>query len=113
MTPANEGFGADQAAVGQTDLRLIEQFEFIARDGKRQFGLQRQPCFQFLPDLFLEQDVIPASCRLGATEREMAVAQQFVGGAAAQWLGGYSDTDLDPMETGPGQKRRIQRERDA
>ena len=50
MTPANEGFGADQAAVRQTDLRLIEQFEFIALDGAHQFGLERQARFQFLPD---------------------------------------------------------------
>ena len=30
MTPADQRFGADQAAVGQMQLRLVEQFELAA-----------------------------------------------------------------------------------
>ena len=83
MTPADQRFRTDQAAIGQTDLRLIEQFEFISFGGERQFGLKRQPCFQFLPDRVLEDHVAAAPGCLGAAKREMAVGQQFVGRAAA------------------------------
>src|SRR5882757_2603212 len=113
MVPANEGFRAEQAAIRQTDLRLIEQFEFISLDGERQFGLESQPCFQFLPDRFLEQDMTAASCRLGATESEMAIAQQFVDRVATRWICGRADTDRDAVLTRPGQQRRAECKADA
>ena len=78
MTPADQGFGADQAVIGQMQLRLIEQFEFVALGGQRQFGLQRQAGFELAPDRILEQHVTAALGRLGAAQRQMAVAQQFV-----------------------------------
>src|SRR6266699_2770752 len=107
MAPANEGFRADQAAVRQTDLRLIEQFEFIALGGKPQFGLQRQSRFQFAPDCRLEQDVtVPG--RLGAAEREMAVAQQFVGGSASGRMDGGSYTDFHAVLTRSSQERCVE-----
>ena len=46
MTPADQRFGADQAAIRQMQLRLIEQFEFVALGGERQFGFQRQARFR-------------------------------------------------------------------
>src|SRR5215213_9722024 len=36
MTPADQGFGADQSAVGQMKLWLVEQFELIAIRRQRQ-----------------------------------------------------------------------------
>ena len=43
-------FGANQAAVGQMQLWLVEQFELVALRGQRQFGLQRQAGFELAPD---------------------------------------------------------------
>ena len=82
MTPADQGLGADQAAVGQMQLRLIEQFEFVALRGQRQFGFQRQAGFELAADRVLEQHMTAAPGRLGAAQRQMGVAQEFVRGAA-------------------------------
>ena len=60
MAPANKGFRADQATIRETDLRLIEQFEFIPLGGMRQFRLQRQARFKFLPDGGRVVLIIPA-----------------------------------------------------
>src|ERR1700730_19165489 len=51
--------------------------------------------------------------RLGATKRQMTVAQQFVSRHATAWMDGYADVDLDPVQTRSSQKRRLERERDA
>ena len=113
MAPANEGFRTDQAAIRQTDLRLIEQFEFVALGGKHQFGLERQAGFQLLPDRALEDHVAAAPGRLGAAKRQMAVGQKFVGGPAALRIDRRPDTDLDAMLPRSGQKRGVERKRDA
>src|SRR4051812_34710862 len=80
MVPANECFRTDQAAIREADLRLIEQLEFFSLGGADQFGLEVQSCLQFLSDAALEYHVTAALGGLGATKRQMAVAQQFVGG---------------------------------
>src|SRR6266850_4470705 len=54
-----------------------------------------------------------ASCRLGATESEMAIAQQFVDRVATQWICGRADTDRDAVLTRPGQQRRVECKADA
>src|SRR6266481_7354726 len=113
MAPANKGFRADQAAVRQTDLRLIEQFEFLALGGANQFGLKRQSCLEFRSDAAVEEHVTATLGRLGATKRQMAVAEQFVSRHAAAWIDGYADIDLDAVQTRSSQKRRLERERDA
>ena len=84
MAPADQRFGADQAAIRETDLRLIEQLEFVALGGEREFGLQRQARLEFLADRVFEQHVAAAPGGLGAVEGEVAVAQQFVRGAAVR-----------------------------
>src|SRR5258706_12878327 len=112
VVPANKCFRTDQAAVRQTDLWLIEQFEFFSPGGAYQFGLKCQSCLKFLSDAALEQHVAAAPGCLGATKRQMAVAQQFVSRHAAAWIDGYSDADLDTVQTRSSQKRRLERERE-
>src|SRR5258708_34604560 len=109
MAPANQRFRTDQAAIRQTNLRLIEQFEFISVGRERQFSLQRQPRFEFRPDRVLEDHVTAAAGRLGAAEREMAVAQEFVSRAAAVRVGSGATTDLYAGLTRSTPKRRVGR----
>ncbi len=66
MTPADQGLGADQAAVGQMKLWLVEQFELIAFCRQRQLRFQRQARLQFAADRILEQHVTAAVGCLGA-----------------------------------------------
>ena len=66
MTPADQGFGAHQTAVGQMQLWLVEQFELVALRGQRQLCFQRQARFQFAADRVLEQHVTAAPGCLGA-----------------------------------------------
>ena len=94
MTPADQRLGADQAVVGQMQLRLIEQLEFVALGSQRQFRFQRQARLELVPDRILEQHMAAAPGRLGAAQRQMAVAQQFVRGAAA--AGKDRGADLTP-----------------
>ena len=103
MAPADEGFRADQAAIRETDLRLVEQFEFIPLDGMRQFGLQRQARFKFLPDGAFEHHMPATPRRLGTAKCKMAVAQQFIGGTAIAGIDGSADagaTTLDQFKLG-------------
>src|SRR5258708_34380614 len=99
MAPANQRFRTDQAAIRQTNLRLIEQFEFISVGRERQFSLQRQPRFEFRPDRVLEDHVTAAAGRPCAAEPEMAVAQEFVTRAAAARIGFGRRTYLYPVRT--------------
>ena len=110
--PANQGFRTDQAAIRQTDLRLVEQFEFVSLGGERKFGLQRQPRFKFFSNGVFEQHVTAAPGRLGATKREMAVAQEFVSRLAPDGVDGCADTDLDPVLARSSEKRSVERELD-
>lgn len=113
MAPANERFRTDQAAIRQTDLWLIKQFEFISLDGARQFGLKRQARFKLLSDGAFEHHV-PAALRcLGATKCKMAVAQQFFGRPATARIDGGPDADPDAVLAGCRHDWRAKREPDA
>src|SRR5665213_4166442 len=110
MSPANQRLGTAQAAIDQMNLRLIEQLEFISLCGKRQFGLKRQPGFQLSPDRGFEQHIAAPPGRLGATERKMAVAQEFVRDSAAVRIAGCADADPDAMLTRSSLQRRVERQ---
>src|SRR5258708_38782310 len=99
MAPANQRFRTDQAAIRQTNLRLIEQFEFISVGRERQFSLQRQPRFEFRPDRVLEDHVTAAAGRLGAAEPGKACAQEVVSPGAAVPDGWGPGTDLYPVRS--------------
>ena len=113
MAPADEGFRADQAAIRETDLRLVEQFEFIPLDGAGQFRLQRQARFKFLPDGAFEYHMPATPRRLGAAKRKMAVAQQFIGGTAIAGIDGSADAGLEPVLPRSDHKWRSERKRHA
>ena len=97
--------GAHQLAVLETDLRLIEQLQFFALRGSSQFGLERKPRFEFVADRALEKYVPPAAGGLGAIEREVGIAEEFVGGGAVVRINGDADADVDanmPVADGDG-----------
>ena len=77
--PAHQRLHADHLAVGEADLRLVMQREFVPDDRTPQLG------FQFLAALDLalhrldEEAVGVAAVRLGPIERDVRVAQQLVG----------------------------------
>ncbi len=113
MTPADQRFGADQPAIAEMDLRLEEQLEFAALGGVREFGLQRQARLEFLPDRTFERDVAAALDGLGAIEGDVAVAEQFVRGAAAGRRDRGADGDLDAMRPRGRQHRLVEGAADA
>src|SRR5437868_15442064 len=97
MTPADQRFRADQPDIAEMNLRLVEQFELAALGGLRQLGLQREARLHFLANRILERDINAALDGLGAVERDVAVAEQFVRGAAAGGEYRGADRNLDPM----------------
>ena len=113
MAPADEGFRADQAAIRQTHLRLIEQLELSPFDRKRKLRLKRQPRLQFPSDGAVEHDVTTAPDGLGAAEGEMAVAQQFVCRPAALRVKGNPDAHPDTMLPRSRVQRTVEGTRDA
>src|SRR5687768_12913102 len=96
MAPADQRFGADQLAVVESELRLVEQLELSALERQHQFVLEREPRLQLLAERRLEQHEIVLA-GLGAIEREVAVAEQVVRGAAVRRIGRRPDADLDAM----------------
>ena len=82
MAPADQRFRADQAAVGEVHLRLVEQLELAALDRERELGFQRHPRFELLAHGILEHHMAAAPRSLGAAEGQMAVAQQLIGVAS-------------------------------
>ena len=108
MTPADQRFGADQAAVGQMQLRLIEQFELAALRRQRQFGFQREAGFKLAADLVFEQHMTAAPGGFGAAQRHMGIAQEFVRATAAAGEDGGADADPDAMLAIAGQQRCVE-----
>src|SRR5215510_13400526 len=43
-------FGAQELAVAEPHLRLVEQLELVARNGVPELGLERQPRFDLVAD---------------------------------------------------------------
>src|SRR2546429_5553207 len=109
MRPANNRFRADQPAVRETDLRLIKQFESVAFGSQRQFSLKHQPCLQLLPDRVLEDHMTATPGCLGATESEMAVAQEFVRRPAILRMDSRADADPHAVLSRSRQQRRVER----
>ena len=70
MAPADQRFRADQFAVPEMDLRLVEQLEFVPLDGERELGLQRQARLEFLADRTFEHDIAAALDGLGAVQAQ-------------------------------------------
>src|SRR5260370_538122 len=97
---------AEQLAGSEMDRGGVEQLEFVWPHRQREFGFQRQTRFDFLPDRAFEHDMTAATGRLGAGQREMAVAQQFVRGVAAGGIHRRADRDPDMVlavsAPGPG-----------
>src|ERR1700752_1566428 len=87
------------------DLRLEKQLELAAIGGMRKLGLQREARFQLLADRVLERHIAAALDRLGAIEGDMAVAEQFVRGAATRGKYGRADRTLDAVRS----RRRLHR----
>ena len=100
-------------SIHETDLRLIEQLEFVSFDGKREFGLQRQALLELPPYRVFEHHEAAAPGCLGAIEGQMAVAQQFVRGPAVGREHRSADRDLEAMRTGVRQYRGVECEADA
>src|SRR5262245_41420363 len=108
MAPADQRLGANQLFVAEMDLRLEEQFELAALGGVHEFGLQREARFQLLPDRILERYIAAALDGLGAVEGDMAVAEQFVRGAAAGGMNRRADGNLDAMRTARRKNRLLE-----
>ena len=108
MIPADQGLGADQAAIGQMHLRLVEQFEFISFCSQRQFGFQCQTRLELVSYRILEQNMAAAFGGLGAAQRQMAVAQEFVGGTAAGGEHRCADGNADAMLALTGEQWRVE-----
>ena len=101
MTPADQRFRAAEAAVGEVNLRLVEQLEFTPLDSQRKFGFQRNPCFELLPHRIVEHHVAAAPRPLGAAEGQMAVAQKLLGVPATFGINGNTGADLDAVFARP------------
>src|SRR3954447_13973150 len=61
-----------------------------------------------MPDGFLEQHVAAAPGRLGAAQRQMAVAQEFVGSLAVAGEYRGADADADTMLAIAGDQGRLE-----
>ena len=113
MTPADQRFGADQPDIAEMDLRLVEQLEFAALGGLRELGLQREARLHLLPDRILERHIAAALDRLGTVEGDVAVAEQFVRGAAAGGKHRSANGNLDAVRPPACQHRLVEGEADA
>src|SRR5580700_4390779 len=95
MPPADERFRAQQPAIVETDLRLIEQLELAAFHGPRQLRLQRQPRLQLRPDPAIEKNMAAAAGGLGPIESEVGVAEQLLSGCAVVRIERQPDAGCD------------------
>ena len=77
--PAQQRLGADHAAVGQADDRLVQQLELVALDGLAQRGLEVEAGGDLLLQLVAEQLDAGAAEVLGPVHRGVGVAQQLLG----------------------------------
>ena len=111
MTPSDQRFRADQTAVQQADLRLIEQLELFSFDRKRQFGFQLQPRFKLLPNGVLEYHIAAAPSRLGTTKGQMTVTEQLVRRSPSLRMDGHADSDADAVQPRSRRQRAIERSR--
>src|SRR6266700_268580 len=98
VTPSDQRLGANQTAVYQTDLRLIEQLELFSFDRKRKFGLQLQPRFKLLPNGVLKHHIATTPGRLGTAEGQMAVAEHLVRRSSSLRMDGHPDTNVDAVQ---------------
>src|SRR5262245_34982993 len=57
MPPSDQRFRADELAVDQVDLRLVEQFELVTLDRAFKLRFEPQPSLELIPDAMLEHDV--------------------------------------------------------
>src|SRR5215468_3761827 len=54
VAPAHERLRAQELAVAEPHLRLIEQLELVALERMAELGLEREPCLELFSDLALE-----------------------------------------------------------
>ena len=77
--PAQQRLGTDDAPVGQSHDRLVEQLELVALDGLTQRGLEVEAGGDLLLQLVAEQLDAVAAEVLGAVHGGVGVAQQLLG----------------------------------
>ena len=91
MIPADQSFEAADGVVGKIDDRLVVQLEFPGRQRPAQILLHNATGLHLQVHPRLEEPERAAAVALGPVEREVGVAQQFVGGQAID--GADRDTD--------------------
>src|SRR5262245_18525982 len=104
MAPANQRLGAQELAVAEANLRLIEQLELVALERMAELCLQRQSCLDLIPDLAREDDVSAPASSLGPIEREVGVAKEFVRRPAMVRIERNTNADIDPQAGGANSK---------
>ena len=82
LLPAQQRLGADDAAAGEVDLRLVVQRELAALERAAQVGLGRQAAAHALVHLRAEELVVAAPRFLGVVHRGVGVAHQRLRGVA-------------------------------
>ena len=101
MAPADQRFGAAQAAVGELDLRLVEQLELAALDGERELGSPASPALRAPGASHSRTSRGRRAAVPWRGRRQMAVAQQLIGVAAVFRIDRNAGDDLDAMLARP------------
>lgn len=83
VVPAQQCLVAHHRAVGQPMDRLQVRFELVVVQRLAQFALQRQHVDRLALQRRVEQHVAAATQRLGAVQRGVGIAHQFVGQTVA------------------------------
>jgi hypothetical protein len=107
--PTDQRLGADQAAIPQAHLRLIEQLELAALHGQPQLRLQHQPRLEGCPHAAIEKHMPAAPGGLGAIQSEVGIAEQLLGAGAIARIDRQPDADLDVDLPGTDRERRVER----
>ena len=105
MTPADQGFRADQTAVAELKLGLVKEFELAAFRREGQLCFQRQPSFKIATDGILKHDITADAHSICAAERHMGVAQEHIRAVAVFGVDSCADADSDTMFAIAGHKR--------
>src|SRR4051812_39373389 len=91
MPPAQQRLERADAVLLEIEQGLVEELELAALEREPEIGLQLPPLLRALVEAFLEECISPATCLLGAVEREIRAAEQRA--AVLSVLRGNGDAD--------------------
>ena len=107
--PAQQGFGTDDLAGGQVDLRLIDDGQFAPLEGLAQVAQQGGALACRLADVGREGERLADAERLGAAQGDIGVLQYVLAvGAAVERRNAEADGDrvVDVVDQEGGANRR-------